>query len=77
MGKIYYYTVKCGKRLSQGGANGTFRIFEIVDNRLRLVMIHKQNVVTMSPGFSNSLSIALNEKLKTEGSHAFFDVDDI
>lgn len=77
MNKIYYYTVKCGKRLTQGGANGTFRIFEIIDNRLKLVMIHKQNVVAMSIGFSKSLSIAVNEKLKTEGNHSFFDIDEI
>ena len=67
MKKGYYYTVKYGSKLQQGGCNGTFKIFTIENERIVLKLIHKQNVVTMSHNYSRTLDEVIKREINPNG----------
>ena len=67
MKKGYYYTVKYGSKLQQGGCNGTFKIFTIENERIALKLIHKQNVLTMSPNYSRTLDEVIKREINPNG----------
>ena len=67
MKKGYYYTVKYGSKLQQWGCNGTFKIFTIENERIALKLIHKQNIVTMSPNYSRTLDEVIKREINPNG----------
>lgn len=67
MKKGYYYTVKYGSKLQQGGCNGTFKIFTIENERIALKLIHKQNIVTMSHNYSRTLDEVIKREINPNG----------
>ena len=67
MEKGYYYTVKYGSKLQQGGCNGTFKIFGIENEKIVLKLIHKQNIITMSPNYSSTLDEVIKREINQNG----------
>ena len=67
MKKGYYYTVKYGSKLQQGGCSGTFKIFAIENETIVLKKVHKQNIVTMSPNYSRTLDEVIKREINPNG----------
>lgn len=63
----YYYTVKYGSKLQGGGCNGTFKLFCVENNKIVLKHIHKQNIVSMSPGYGKTLNDVIKREIDPDG----------
>lgn len=62
MKRNFFYTVKVGKRLSGGGANGVFTVYEIYQSHVMEIGSFKRNIVALSPQYTGVVKNWLEEK---------------